>query len=98
MTQEGPGPLDVTAAKRLIRQILEAGSVTPARHAVEEMVKDELSLVDCVNVLRGGVVEPPELEKGTWRYRVRTQRICVVIAFRSERELRIVTAWRIQRR
>ena len=58
------------------------------------MTKDDLSIVDCVNVLRAGVVEPAEYENGSWRYRVRTQRIYVVVAFRSEKQLVIVTAWR----
>jgi hypothetical protein len=95
--REGIGPLETGTARRLIRQILEAGTVAPSQHALEEMTKDDLSLVDCVNVLRAGVVEPPEFEKGTWRYRVKTNRICVVVAFRSEQELRIVTAWRFRR-
>jgi hypothetical protein len=97
MAGEGLGALATDAAKKLIRQILEAGTVTPSQHALDEMAKDDLTLVDCVNVLRGGVVEPPELERGSWRYRVRTARISVVVAFRSEQELRIVTAWRIRR-
>ena len=46
-------------------------------------------------VSRGGIVEPAEFESGSWRYRVRTARMCVV-AFRSETELRIVTAWRFK--
>jgi putative zinc finger/helix-turn-helix YgiT family protein len=37
------------------------------------MGKDGLDIVDCVNVLRGGVVELGDLEGGTWRYRVRTR-------------------------
>jgi hypothetical protein len=98
MAEEGLGPLETAAAKKLIRQILAAGTVTPSGHALVEMRKDDLTLVDCVNVLRGGVVEPAEFEKGSWRYRVKTNRICVVVAFRSEQELRIVTAWRIQQR
>lgn len=94
---DGLGPLGTTAAKRLIRHIIEAGTVRFSGHALAEMARDELTAVDCVNVLRGGVVEPPELERGTWRYRVKTNRICVVVAFRSEHELVVVTAWRIQR-
>jgi len=61
------------------------------------MAKDELELADAINVLRGGWPGPGEEEKGTWRYRVCTTRICVVVAFRSETELRIVTAWRLKR-
>jgi hypothetical protein len=61
------------------------------------MAKDHLDAVDVDNVLRGGVVEPGEYENGSWRYRVRTDRITVVIAFRSGSELVVVTAWRIKR-
>jgi hypothetical protein len=57
----------------------------------------EITRVDVVNVLRGGVVEPGEHDKGSWRYRVHTIRIWVVVAFNSESELVIVTAWRMGR-
>jgi hypothetical protein len=87
-------PLKPAAAKRLIRGIIQAGTVSLSKHAQEEMTKDDLNLVDCVNILRGGVVAPGELERGSWRYRVSTPRICVVVAFRSDVELVIVTAWR----
>jgi hypothetical protein len=48
-----------------------------------------------VNALRGGAVEMPTLEKGTWRYRVRTNLMVVVIAFRDEQHIRVVTGWRV---
>jgi hypothetical protein len=48
-------------------------------------------------VLRAGVVDPAEFENGSWRYRVRTQMIVVVTAFRSETEIRVVTAWRMKK-
>ena len=73
---------------------MESGVVTPSSHALQEMQNDGLTMVDCTNVLRGGWSEPGEWENGSWRYRVRTSRICVVIAFRSETKLAIVTAWR----
>ncbi len=63
----------------------------------DEMANDRfgpLIEADCVNVLRAGVAEPPEFEKGSWRYRVNTNRICVVVAFRSETYLVVVTTWR----
>ena len=53
-------------------------------------------MLDVANVLRGGVVDPGEYENGSWRYRVRTARIAVIVAFRSETELRVVTAWRFK--
>ena len=60
------------------------------------MAADDLRAGDCINVLRGGWVEPAELEAATWRYRVATQRIVVVAAFRSETMLVVVTAWRLR--
>jgi hypothetical protein len=53
-------------------------------------------MVDVVNVLRGGVVRPGELDRGTWRYQVQTGRLTVVVALRSKDELSVVTAWRIR--
>lgn len=87
-------PLAPEAAKRLIREILKSGRFTYSKHSKDEMLNDDLTTVDCENVLRGGVVRPGEREHGTWRYHVETNRITVVIAFRSERELVVVTAWR----
>ena len=82
-------------AQKLIRKILKDGQVSWSMHAQEEMKKDDLTMVDCANVLRAGVVEEPEFERGTWRYRLRTQKIFVVVAFRSDTELSIVTTWRV---
>ena len=90
-------PLDRPRAKELIRGILATGETRFSKHALEEMAKDNLTTVDCVNVLRGGVVVPGEFEKGSWRYRVRTARMTVVVAFRSEHRLVVVTAWREKR-
>jgi hypothetical protein len=88
-------PLDPPRAKQHIRGILTNGSLSFSNHALEEMDKDKLTAVDVTNVLRGGVVDPAEFENGSWRYRVRTARIAVIVALRSEAELRVVTAWRI---
>ena len=90
-------PLSNEAAKRLILDILKSGTFEFSTHAFEKMTKDALTTVDCVNVLRGGVVEFAEEANRTWRYRVRTARIYVVVAFRSETHLRIVTTWRVKR-
>lgn len=61
------------------------------------MAKDKLTMEDVVNVLRAGVVEPSELERGSWRHRVKTNSICVVVVLASQREAVVVTAWRIRR-
>lgn len=88
-------PFNRQEAKKLIQQILKEGITLFSRHAEEELKKDELSVVDATNVLRAGTItEEPELEKGSWRYRVRTERMVVVVAFVSETKLKVVTAWR----
>ena len=94
MSDELKEPLKPDDAKQLIRAILQTGCFTYTRHAKEEMLADEMTTVDCENILRAGVVRPPDFEKGSWRYRVETSRMAVVIAFRSSDELVIVTAWR----
>jgi hypothetical protein len=90
-------PLPPEMARKLIRQILQTGRFAYTKHSKAEMLADDLTTVDCENVLRGGVVRPGEYEHGTCRYRVETTRVTVVVAFRSENELVIVTAWRAGR-
>jgi len=93
-----PEPLDPIKARDLARFILEHGLTSIRGHVLDEMKKEKppLTQVDVTNVIRAGAYQAPEMEKGTWRYRIHTQRIAVVIAFRSERELRAVTAWRFR--
>lgn len=87
-------PLGPAEAKGLIRAILKAGLFSYSRHAKEEMLRDAMTTLDCENILRAGVVRPPEYDRGTWRYRVETARMAVVVAFRSETEMVVITAWR----
>ncbi len=75
---------------------MKDGTINFSKHGREEMTKDRLEEIDVVNVLRGGTVEPGEWEHGSWRYRVRTARMAVVVAFRSKTLLVVVTAWRFQ--
>jgi hypothetical protein len=91
------GQLRAVDAKKLIRAILKEGWVFFSTHAVEEIRKDDLSRRDVENVLRGGVVREPEWENGSWRYQVETSMIRVVIAFRNESTLVVVTAMRRNR-
>jgi hypothetical protein len=87
-------PLAPTDARTMIRAILATGTVVFSPHAQEEMAADGIDRATVLFVLRGGVVEPAELERGSWRYRVRATRVYVVVAFRSEVKLVVVTAWR----
>jgi hypothetical protein len=82
-------------AKKLILRIIGKSIVTYSQpHAEGQMRKHRISTVDCVNVLRGGVVKEGEYENGGWRYQVCTQKMCVVIRFESESLLEVITAWR----
>jgi hypothetical protein len=87
-------PLSPAGAEALVRAILERGTYVVSQHALEEMDRDDLATVDCINVLRAGVFEVAGCERGTWRYRARTHQITVVIGFRSSAELVVITAWR----
>ncbi|HYO53278.1 DUF4258 domain-containing protein [Archangium sp.] len=69
--------------------------ITLTRHAEEELAKDELTTLHAEKALLSGrILEEPELVNGTWRYRVHTEQMVVVVAFVSESKLRIITAWR----
>jgi hypothetical protein len=88
-------PFDCERAKALLRDVLKTGKLSISGHAQSEMRKDDLQSTDVQNVLRAGWVEPAELHKGTWRYRFKTNRICVVVVFRSETHAVVVTVWRL---
>ena len=87
-------PIDSAQAKKLVRQILEKGTVEFTKHALIELNNDNLSEIDAINVLRGGWPSPAEFENGSWRYRFETTRICVVVSFRTDQWTVIITAWR----
>ena len=89
-------PLPPDRAKKLIAQIVKSGRVDlRQRHLGQRMGERTLSSVDVENVLRGGWVESSEEVGGTWRYRIRTNHMVAVVAFRSSERLVVVTAWRI---
>ncbi len=96
-------PQNKEDAKTLIRKRISDGAFLISPHAKKERDKDELTDVDIVNVLRGGIVDEAEFENGEWRHHVRTQKMVVVVAFEpdpddaestDEIELVIVTVWR----
>ena len=90
------GKLNPVAAKKLILTCVTDGKVFFSQHAEEEMENDGLVRQDVINVLRGGTVEEPEERSGTWRYRVRTQKMYAVVALHQQPDGAIVvTAWRL---
>ncbi len=87
-------PLAPDAARRRITALVRSGCVRFSRHALDKVAARELEMADCLNVLRGGIVGAAEQVHGTWRYPVHTPRgFTVVVAFRSEALLVVVTAW-----
>jgi hypothetical protein len=90
-------PLRPAEARVLLRTILATGEVIFTNHALDEMAEDGIGQAEAIGVLRSGVVEPAEFERGSWRYRVRSRRTYVVASFRSEAAAVVVTAWRIIR-
>lgn len=88
---------DQHEAKKFFKEHREGGtlSLVLTRHASEEFSKDDMDIQDCMNVLRAGAWDPPEWENGSWRYRVRTQKMTVVMAIDfQDAEFTIVTGWR----
>lgn len=90
-------PLRPPVVKNLVLNIISTGIVTFSQpHAEEQMKKRRISIVDCINVLRGGIAKEGEYENGSWRYQIYTPKLCVVIRFESDTFLEVVTAWRVK--
>ena len=103
-------PFSDDLARILIRKNIQKGGVTTySKHALKEMTNDCLTFADVAHVLRAGrITARPEYKNGTWRYRMETQKICVMVAFRfesepevdvdadSDAEIVIVTVWRFK--
>lgn len=87
-------PINDADVARLAREVIETGTVVFTNHAREQMRKRDLDEVDVTNVLRAGFCDGADFERKSWRYQMHTQKICVVIVFRSETKAVIVTAWR----
>lgn len=87
-------PLDERGVRRLLREILDSGKLRISGHAYDEMEADRLVEQDVRNCLWAGRFDGCDLERDSWRYRVRTAWIVVVVAFRSETQAVVVTAWR----
>lgn len=99
MTDYRTHKLDRNQARKLISEIVHRhpAHVRFSRHALEEMRKDNLTTVDILNVIKSPsakVLHEGELENGTYRYRLETENITVVVSFDSETSLVVVTAWR----
>lgn len=88
-------PLDPREAKALLRKIVATGRVALTEHASGQMEERRITTPVMENALKAGFVEAGEYENGSWRYRVSTTRTVFLVAFRSETEVAVVTAWRL---
>jgi len=86
-------PLTTHQVRELLSKILQTGLLRYSRHAREEMKADGLDEAQIERALRGQV-EPGEWENGSWRYRIHTFSVWVVIAFRGAETAVVITAWR----
>ena len=92
-------PLSAVDARQLARRILEEGALRLSRHAQDRMEEYGMSELDVTNTIRGGHVKAGRgitFENGSWRYTIETQRMAVVVAFRGEDALSVVTCWRVE--
>lgn len=85
-----------TQAQKQLNKLLNSMCVTSfTKHASEEMEKDNLKTGDIFNVLNAGrIYDDPENINDSWRYRVETKKILVVVAFANPNKIRVITAWR----
>lgn len=92
-----PGePLPPPKVKRVLWAALASGGISFTNHALQEMAKDGITEDEALLVLRGGIVEPGEFVRQSYRYRVHASRAYVVVALRSTSAAVVVTAWRLR--
>ena len=86
-------------SRKLIHKIVTIApqKVLFSRHALNELAKDGLTTLDALNVLKSSdarIHDEGEFENGSYRYRLETAKIVVVICFsHTGEQLIIVTVW-----
>lgn len=88
------------ARKLLIKMMANDCKILFTDHAIKELKNDDLDRVDAINILSSSaskIVDEPEQKNGNWRYRVITEKICVVIEFKSVNGILVITVFRMKR-
>ncbi len=86
-------------ARKQVTKIVTAtpGEIRFSGHALKELSADGLTTLDALNVLKSTasrINAEGELDKGSYRYRIETNFILVVVAFSPDGSgLSVVTAW-----
>lgn len=95
--------IDVTSrlspgqARKVLAEIFNHNPnlISFTKHAHKQMSERDLKSGDVLNVLKAGkIFSDPEYENGSFRYRVQTKKMIVVVAFRKPNHVIVVTAWR----
>lgn len=91
--------LDKTQARKRILEIANRypANIIYSKHALKELKKDNLTISDVLNVIKSPsakIIHDAEFENGSYRYRLETSNIVVVLAFESGTRMIVVTAWR----
>ena len=94
--------LNKEQARKLLAKIMsDGGHISFTKHARDELKNDQLTTVDAVNVLASTdsrISDEPEFKNDIWRYRVKTNKICVVISFYEDHQgILIITVFKINR-
>jgi hypothetical protein len=93
------GKLGKNEARKLISKIVvqHPENIRFSGHAIKELAADDLTVTDALNVLKspdGRIHQDGELESGSYRYRMETANLVVVVAFSVDgASLNVVTAW-----
>jgi len=86
-------------ARKLIRIILakHPENLWFSKHALDELCNDGLSTVDSFNLLKSPdsrIYDEGEFCKGTYRYRLETTNIVIVVIFSADgKNITVITAW-----
>lgn len=89
--------LNVNQAKKVIQEFINSGApnITFTKHSLDRMAEKDIETTDVLNVLRAGFIyDEPEEINSSFRYRIETSRMLVVVALKDPDNITIVTAWR----
>ena len=87
-------------ARKQISKIVgqHSENIVFSRHALVELGKDDLTVVDALNIIKSPdskIAIDGELQNGSFRYRLETAQILVVVSFSNDGTgLTVVTAWK----
>jgi hypothetical protein len=78
-------PFDPAAAQGYLRAILDGPGMTVfTKRAKAEFLENDMTIVDAVNVLRGGRIVKGVPAASGWTYRAETARMSVEFSFRGQ--------------